>query len=112
MKFLLLTEIVKSLIRNFAFLLLLLGTVAVCCFIVTITAETREETTEINRLRNEADKLDGEWRNLLLEKEALSEHFRVSSIAKEKLGMYRPSPLSEQIIDISDGADDGAQQEQ
>ena len=94
MKFLLLTEIVKSLIRNFAFLLLLLG------------------TTEINRLRNEADQLDGEWRNLLLEKEALSEHFRVSSIAKEKLGMYRPSPLSEQIIDISDGADDGAQQEQ
>ena len=60
MKFLLLAEIVKSLLRNFIFLLLLMGTVAVCCF-------------------------------------------------TEKLGMYRPSTLSEQIIDISDGADDGAQ---
>ena len=38
MKFLLLAEIVKSLLRNFIFLLLLMGTVAVCCFTVTVTA--------------------------------------------------------------------------
>ena len=101
MKFLLLAEIVKSLLRNFIFLLLLMGTVAVCC--------SRGETGEINRLQREADRLDEDWRNLLLQKETLSEHFRVSSIAQEKLGMYRPSTLSEQIIDISDGADDGAQ---
>ena len=109
MKLLLLAEIVKSLLRNFIFLLLLMGTVAVCCFTVTVTAETRGETGEINRLQREADRLDEDWRNLLLQKETLSEHFRVSSIAQEKLGMYRPSTLSEQIIDISDGADDGAQ---
>ena len=43
-------------------------------------------------------KLDIEWRHLLLEQNALAEHSRVSDIAREKLNMARPAPLSEKLV--------------
>lgn len=36
------------------------------------------------------DQLDIEWRNLLLEQRALSEHSRVEEIARNRLQMIRP----------------------
>ena len=55
-------------------------------------------TITLNQLQDERDKLDIEWRHLLLEQNALAEHSRVSDIAKSKLQMARPSPLKEKII--------------
>ena len=65
---------------------------------IVVTNETRLLTITLNQQQDERDKLDIEWRHLLLEQNALAEHSRVSDIAKSKLQMARPSPLKEKII--------------
>ena len=91
-------EIVKDLGRHKFQLLLAIAIVATAMTTIVITQETRLLTITQNELQDERDKLEIEWRHLLLEQNALAEHSRVSDIAKSKLQMDRPSPLKEQII--------------
>ena len=91
-------EIVKDLGRNKFQLLLAIAIVATAMTTLVITQETRLLTITQNELQDERDKLEIEWRHLLLEQNALAEHSRVSDIAKSKLQMDRPSPLKEKII--------------
>ncbi|MOA70458.1 Cell division protein FtsL [compost metagenome] len=46
----------------------------------------------------ERDALDIEWRNLILEENALGDHSRVERIATEKLQMQHVDPSQENII--------------
>lgn len=91
-------EIVKDLGRHKFQLLLAIAIVATAMTTIVITQETRLLTITQNELQDERDKLEIEWRHLLLEQNALAEHSRVSDIAKSKLQMERPSPLKEKII--------------
>ena len=91
-------EILLDLGRHKFQLLLALAIVATAMTTRVITHETRLLTITQNELMDERDKLDIEWRHLLLEQNALAEHSRVSDIAKSKLEMARPSPLKEKII--------------
>ena len=91
-------EILLDLGRHKFQLLLALAIVATAMTTIVITHETRLLTITENELMDERDKLDIEWRHLLLEQNALAEHSRVSDIAKSKLEMARPSPLKEKII--------------
>lgn len=91
-------EILLDLGRHKFQILLALAIVATAMTTIVITNETRLLTITQNELMNERDKLDIEWRHLLLEQNALAEHSRVSDIAKSKLQMARPSPLKEKII--------------
>ena len=91
-------EILLDLRRHKLQILLALAIVATAMTTIVITHETRLLTTTENELMDERDKLDIEWRHLLLEQNALAEHSRVSDIAKSKLEMARPSPLKEKII--------------
>ncbi len=91
-------EIVKDLGRHKFQLLLAIAIVATAMTTIVITQETRLLTITQNELQDERDKLEIEWRHLLLEQNALAEHSRVSDIAKSKLQMDRPSPLKEKII--------------
>ncbi len=91
-------EIVKDLGRHKFQLLLAIAIVATAMTTIVITQETRLLTITQNELQDERDKLEIEWRHLLLEQNALAEHSRVSDIAKSKLQMARPSPLKEKII--------------
>lgn len=91
-------EILLDLGRHKFQILLALAIVATAMTTIVITNETRLLTITQNELMDERDKLDIEWRHLLLEQNALAEHSRVSDIAKSKLQMARPSPLKEKII--------------
>jgi len=51
-------------------------------------------------LLQEQDRLDIEWRNLLLEEQSQSEHSRVTRIATKELNMSRPLPKEEVIIRV------------
>ena len=46
----------------------------------------------------EEDRLNIEWRHLLLEQGTLAEHSRVASLAMDKLQMARPLVTTEKVI--------------
>ncbi len=75
-----------DLIRNAKIPLILLVAVLISAVLVVTTAHrTRLLTAEREQLVLERDALDIEWRNLILEENALGDHSRVESIAIEKL---------------------------
>lgn len=73
-----------DLIRNAKIPLILLVAVLISAVLVVTTAHrTRLLTAEREQLVLERDALDIEWRNLILEENALGDHSRVESIAIE-----------------------------
>ena len=91
-------EILRDLGRRKFQVILALAIIGSAMTTIVVTNETRLLTITLNQQQDERDKLDIEWRHLLLEQNALAEHSRVSDIAKSKLQMARPSPLKEKII--------------
>jgi cell division protein FtsL len=55
---------------------------------------------DFERLMQEKDQLDVEWRNLVLEQSALTEHNRIESLVKKQLDMHRPKPHEEVVVRI------------
>ncbi|ANS86324.1 cell division protein FtsL [Vibrio scophthalmi] len=68
--------------------------------VVFMTHHTREAVTEKDQALVERERLDNEWRNLLLEETALAEHSRVQAVAKQELEMKRPDSDKEVVIDL------------
>ncbi|MCG7498186.1 cell division protein FtsL [Vibrio sp. Of7-15] len=68
--------------------------------VVLVTHNTRQMIDQRENLLLEKDLLDGEWRNLILEENALAEHSRVQRLAMEELEMKRPEPDKEVIIKL------------
>lgn len=66
--------------------------------VVFSTHQTRQAISENEQEMMERDRLDNEWRNLLIEETALSEHSRVEELAKKDLDMTRPDADKEVII--------------
>ncbi|MDP5293121.1 cell division protein FtsL [Oceanimonas sp. CHS3-5] len=91
-------EIGRDLWRYKWLLLLAVTTVASAMTVIVVTHGTRQLTSEYNELMAEQDKLDIEWRNLLLEQNTLMEHSRIEALAREKLGMKRPEPGKEKLV--------------
>lgn len=69
-------------------------------FVVVVTNETRLLSIEHNQLLAEHDRLEVEWRHLLLEQSSLSEHSRVRQLAQEKLNMKRPLANDEMLVEF------------
>ncbi|MBZ6403696.1 MAG: cell division protein FtsL [Kalamiella piersonii] len=86
--------------------LLRFGKLPLCLFICIIitaitvvpTHHTRLLTAQREQLVLERDALDIEWRNLILEENALGDHSRVERIATEKLQMQNVDPSQENIV--------------
>ncbi|CAD6508507.1 cell division protein FtsL [Candidatus Profftia tarda] len=78
----------------FLFIILLIS--AIC--VVMITYKTRVLTAQREKLAHEHDALDTEWRNLILEDNALADHKRLEQIAKQKLNMDYVDPTKEKIL--------------
>lgn len=91
------TDIVTE--GRLAFLLLMI-VFATAISVIFITHSTRAAITTKNEVLNNRDKLDTEWRNLLLEETAQSEHSRIQDIATEKLNMIRPDATKEVIVEL------------
>ncbi|MCG9678123.1 cell division protein FtsL [Vibrio sp. Isolate24] len=81
-------------------LLVLIMIFASAMGVVFTTHHTRQAITEKDQALQERERLDNEWRNLLIEETALAEHSRVQEIAKDELQMKRPDSEKEVIIDL------------
>lgn len=68
--------------------------------VVFTTHHTRQAITEKDQALVERERLDNEWRNLLIEETALAEHSRVQAVAKKELEMKRPDSDKEVIINL------------
>lgn len=71
--------------------LLLLGCIISALLVVHFAHLNRQLTIAQDGLYQQRDQLDIEWRNLVLEQRALSEHSRVEDIARNRLNMIRPA---------------------
>jgi cell division protein FtsL len=81
--------------------LLLAGMVLANAILVVYTSHaSRNYTTQWDQLLQERDRLDIEWRNLLLEEQSQSEHSRVTRIATKELNMSRPLPNEEVVVRV------------
>lgn len=87
--------------------LLRFGKLPLCLFIciivtavtvVTTAHHTRLLTAQREQMVLERDALDIEWRNLILEENALGDHSRVERIATEKLQLQHVDPSEENIV--------------
>lgn len=79
-------------------LLLVLAVLVSSVLVVTTAHKTRLLTAQREQLILERDALDIEWRNLILEENALGDHSRVERIATEKLHMQHVDPAQENIV--------------
>jgi cell division protein FtsL len=60
----------------------------------------RQMVIQQDVLLQQRDDIDLRWRHLLLEQRALAEHSRIEQIAREKLGMSRPSTEEEVVVSL------------
>jgi cell division protein FtsL len=77
-------------------LLVMLNAIAV----VYTSYEGRQYISQWELLLQERDRLDIEWRNLLLEEQSRSEHSRVTRMATKELNMRRPLPKEEVVVRV------------
>ncbi len=77
---------------------LLVAVLVSSVLVVTTTHKTRLLTAQREQLVLERDALDIEWRNLILEENALGDHSRVERIATDKLQLQHVDPSQENIV--------------
>ncbi|WP_117235858.1 cell division protein FtsL [Vibrio maerlii] len=68
--------------------------------VVFTTHHTRQAISDKDLELVDRERLDNEWRNLILEENALAEHSRVQAMAATELDMKRPDGNSEVVISI------------
>ncbi|BAJ04011.1 cell division protein FtsL [Shewanella violacea] len=81
-------------------LLLAMAVVANGITIVYTSYVSRKYISQWDQMWEERDRLDIEWRNLLLEEQSQSEHSRITRIASKQLDMSRPLPKEEIVVRI------------
>ncbi|MCL1062648.1 cell division protein FtsL [Shewanella benthica] len=81
-------------------LLLAAAVVANAITIVYTSHVSRKYISQWDQMWQERDRLDIEWRNLLLEEQSQSEHSRITRIASKQLDMSRPLPKEEVVVRI------------
>lgn len=89
----------RDLLRNGKIpVLLFIAVIISAIFVVTTAHKTRLLIAEKEQLVLELDSLDIEWRNLILEENALGDHSRVERLSVEKLNMEHVEASKENII--------------
>jgi cell division protein FtsL len=73
-------------------MLLLVALIASSLYLVRTAYESRRLFTELDRAKNEAAKLDTEFKRLEAERQAAATHLRVERTAREKLAMRNATP--------------------
>lgn len=91
-------EVGLDLLRHKWQILLTLVVIVSALLVIVVTQGTRQLTSEYNELMAEQDRLDIEWRHLLLEQNTLMEHSRIEALARENLDMQRPAPADEKLV--------------
>ena len=91
-------EIVADLWRHKLQIFLSVAVLVTAFAVILVTNMTRGLTAKQNDLMAEEDRLNIEWRHLLLEQGTLAEHSRGPSLAMDKLQMGRPLVTTEKVI--------------
>ena len=91
-------EIFKGLGANKLTLALLVVILASSLAVVQVTHLARQQLIEQDKLLQERDELDLEWRYLLVEEEFYSQHVRIEEVATMQLEMKRPTSQDEQVV--------------
>lgn len=92
----LLIDLARHPVRVLLFLSLLVSAGAV----ILSAHHNRQLSIALERLMQEKDQLDVEWRNLILEQSALTEHNRIESLVSKQLQMRRPEADDEVVVRI------------
>jgi cell division protein FtsL len=96
----LLLILVNDLSRNKLRIFLFVLVVASAMAVILSTHHNRQQVIALEQLMREKDALDVEWRNLVLEQRALTEHNRIESLVQKQLNMHRPSVEEEVIVRV------------
>lgn len=91
-----LSDLLRHPLQLFLFFLVISSAAAV----VLSSHENRQRSIVLEQLMQERDRLDIEWRHLVLEQSALTEHNRIETLVKKQLNMHRPSPDEEVVVRI------------
>lgn len=91
--------ICRDLLRHgFIPAILFIAVIVSAIFVVITAHKTRLLTAEREHLVLERNSLDIEWRNLILEENALGDHSRVERLSVERLNMQHVDPANEKIV--------------
>lgn len=91
--------ILKDIANYKLVILLLILCIGSALAVVEFTHMNRQLTISQDKLLQQRDALEMEWRNLLVEQRALSEHSRVEEIAQKQLQMVRPTGEQDIVVD-------------
>ncbi|WP_293747132.1 cell division protein FtsL [uncultured Paraglaciecola sp.] len=92
--------VVADLARHPVRVLLFLALLVSAGLVILSAHHNRQMSIAIERLMQEKDQLDVEWRHLVLEQSALTEHNRIEALVKSQLNMHRPLPSEEVVVRI------------
>lgn len=90
------TDLTRHPGRVLLFLMVVLSALAV----ILSAHHNRQLAIGHEQLMQQRDQLDVEWRHLVLEQSALTEHNRLESLAAKELNMRRPEPKDEIVVRI------------
>ncbi len=92
--------LLTDLTRNFTRVLLFIAIMLSAYAVVLSAHHNRQLSIQVEALMQEQDRLDVEWRHLVLEQSALTEHNRIETLVSKKLDMKRPDANSEIVVRI------------
>jgi cell division protein FtsL len=92
--------IMSDLSRHLFLIALFIGVIASALWVINSTHKNRQLVMAHERLIQEKDALDVEWRHLIIEQSALTEHNRIERAVKEKLNMRRPNREDEVLLRV------------
>ena len=90
--------LLKDLARNFMRVLLFIAVIVTAFGVILSVHENRQLSIQLEQLMQEQDELDVEWRHLVLEQSALTEHNRIETMVQQKLNMRRPTTKEEIVV--------------
>ena len=99
-KIALIVEIWRDINQHIWVYVLLFFVVLSAFSVIYFTHLNRQTTSALEVLLTERDGLDIEWRNLVIEQSALSEHNRIENLVKTELNMHRPEPNEEIVVRV------------
>ncbi len=91
--------IVQDIARHKWVAVLLVAAIGSALAVVELTHQNRQLTIAQDKLLQQRDAFEVEWRNLLIEQRALSEHSRVEELAQQQLQMTRPIGPQDIVVD-------------
>lgn len=92
--------LLADLTRNKLRVLLYLAVIASAFAVILSSHYNRQQTMSLESLMQQRDELDVQWRNLVLEQRALTEHNRIEAMVQKQLNMERPSAKEEVVVRI------------